>query len=173
MSLFLKNTFLLHKFVFGKVHFSLEKYIRTRFKGRLKGTFKSTVLWLSGETGIGKSRIARQIQEATRSHAWSCYSKSGSNKWFDGYSGDELVIWDELNKDFPFTLLLQILDRYELRVETKGGYKNFNPKLIIITTNYSPEEIYCETDEKHMNALKRRINHYIQFTGPIYTDLIT
>ena len=86
---------------------------------------------MCGEAGIGKSRIARQIQEQSRSHAWSCYCKSGSTKWFDGYSGDELVIWDEFDKEFPFTLLLQVLDRYELKMETKGGYVNFNPKLII------------------------------------------
>jgi len=132
---------------------------------------KTTVLWMCGETGWGKSRFARQIQRSALDNAWSCYSKSGSTKWFDGYCGDELVIWDELDKDFPFTLLLQLLDRYELKVETKGGYVNFNAKLIIITTNYSPREIFTSTEEKHLCALERRINHYLQLDGPAFQDL--
>ena len=69
--------------------------------------------------------------------------------------------------------LLQVLDRYELKVETKGGYVNFNPELIIITTNYTPDEIFSTVERKHLNALKRRINHYIVFTGPVYQDLFT
>lgn len=136
-----------------------------------KRCFKSTVLWLYGETGSGKSRCARQVADTATANGWSSYSKSGSNKWFDGYGGDQCLIWDELTEEFPITLLLQILDRYELQVETKGGYVNFNPKLIIITTNYSPGETFININEKHMQALHRRINHCLEFQGPIYSDL--
>ena len=100
-----------------------------------KRCFKTIVLWLYGEAGSGKSRCARQVARSAEGNGWTYYSKAGSNKWFDGYSGDHCLIWDELTDEFPITLLLQILDCYELQVETKGGYVNFNPKLIIITTN--------------------------------------
>ena len=86
-----------------------------------KRCFKSIVLWLYGEAGSGKSRCARQVARSAEGNGWTYYSKAGSNKWFDGYSGDHCLIWDDQ------TLLLQILDCYELQVETKGGYVNFNP----------------------------------------------
>ena len=94
-----------------------------------KQCFKSLVLWLYGEAGSGKSRCARQVARGAQDNGWTYYSKAGSTKWFDGYSGNECMIWDELTDEFPFTLLLQIPDCYELQVKTKGGYVNFNPKL--------------------------------------------
>ena len=133
---------------------------------------KSVVLWMYGPTGCGKSRAARDVATAAETNGWQYYSKVGSSKWWDNYGGDQCVIWDELTAEYPITLLLQVLDRYELQLECKGGYVNFNAKLIIITTNYSPGQTYPDIPEKHMQALNRRINHLLEFTAPIYMDLI-
>ena len=137
-----------------------------------KKCFKSLVLWLCGEAGSGKSRCARQVARGAQDNGWTYYSKAGSTKWFDGYSGNECMIWDELTDEFPFTLLLQILDCYELQVKTKGGNVNFNLKLIIITTNYDPTETFKNITDKHLTALHRRINHCLEFTAPIYQDIL-
>ena len=41
---------------------------------------KSIVLWVCGETGVGKSRCARQVAHAAKIKDWRCYVKSGETK---------------------------------------------------------------------------------------------
>ena len=78
------------------------------------------------------------------------------------------MIWDELSDEFPFELLLQLLYRYELRVETKGGYVQFTCELIIITTNKPLEDFYPEKTECMNNALFRRVNGYLTIEDKMY-----
>lgn len=97
--------------------------------------------WLYGGTGTGKSRWAF-------SHPVSTYSKDPSNRWFDGYDYEDVVVIDDYrpSKEFPYNFLLRLCDRYPMSVEFKGGYKQFNSKFIIIT---SPVDI--ATAFAHLN----------------------
>ena len=78
------------------------------------------------------------------------------------------MIWDELSDEFPFELLLQLLDRYELRVETKGGHVQFTCELNIITTNKPLEDFYREKTECMNNASFRRVNGYLTIEDKMY-----
>ena len=51
--------------------------------------------------------------------------------------------------------MLRLLDRYPFQVEIKGAHVQFTSKLIVITSNKSPDSWYkCEN-----SALLRRIDH--------------
>lgn len=130
-----------------------------------------TVLWLYGPTGTGKSRLARDLCSQYSEHADSLFTKCGSSKWFCGYDRQQCVIWDEFDDNFQLEVLLQLLDRYPVKLECKGGYVNFTAELIIITTNLSPFEHYMQKKECQIKALLRRINLILQIEGPIYSDL--
>lgn len=113
-----------------------------------------TVYW--GETGTGKTRKAF---EATTEP----YVHSGG-QWFDGYDGEEEVIFDDFGgSEFKLTYLLKLLDRYPMRVQVKGGFVNWIPKKIYITSNYSPKEWYSNAKDEHVKALYRRLDRVVRF----------
>ena len=75
----------------------------------------------------------------------SVYRKASDTKWWPGYDCHEEVIIDDFRDSWwPITYMLDLLDRYETKVETKGGYRQFVPKKIIITSCQDPNRCYLE-----------------------------
>jgi hypothetical protein len=109
-----------------------------------------------GETGIGKTKKA--FAEAKEP-----YMHSGGS-WFDGYDGEEDVIFDDFGgSEFKLTYLLKLLDRYPMKVPVKGGFVNWVPKRVWITSNYSPKEWYSNAKDEHVKALLRRLSKVVRF----------
>lgn len=48
-------------------------------------------------------------------------------------------------------------DRYPISVEVKGGSMVINPELVIITSQYTPEQIW-EGDKTTLEAMRRRLS---------------
>lgn len=112
------------------------------------------VYW--GNTGVGKSR--RAFEETQNPYVHS------GGQWFDGYAGEEEVIFDDFGgSEFKLTYLLKLLDRYPMRVPVKGGFVSWCPKKIYITSNYAPDKWYPSAKDEHVRALFRRITKSIQF----------
>lgn len=108
------------------------------------------VYW--GKTGTGKSRKA--WDEA----GFDAYCKDPRTKWWCGYRGEKNVIIDEFRGTIDVSHLLRWLDRYPVRVETKGSSKPLSAVKIWITSNLSPDDWYPEIDEETKLALRRRLN---------------
>lgn len=129
---------------------------------RQKNTYiKKTVYWYYGPTGTGKTKEAFAL--IGENPYWR--SKLDS-RWFDGYSGQEYVLIDDLRaKNWPYEFMLSLLDGYPLSVPVKGGFVDWIPKIIIITSPYHPEECYNGQITYHDNIkqLNRRINIIKQF----------
>lgn len=113
-----------------------------------KRTDPLTVLWFHGPTGSGKTRKAFDMAESKNQEV---FIKSGSYKWFDGYDGHQFVIFDDFRDcQCEFGWLLRLLDIYPLRVEIKGGTRQWKPSTIVVTSPMPPEETY-----KNMQATDR------------------
>ena len=96
--------------------------------------FKPEVIWIWGESETGKSRMAATYNDA--------YWKDDS-KWWDGYDKHETVVIDDFtSSQMKFKPLLRLLDRYPLRVESKGATRQMLAKRIIITSIHTPYTIY-------------------------------
>lgn len=114
--------------------------------------WKTEIYWFHGPTGTGKSRKAFEITDDPYVHNMS------SGKWFDGYSGQPDVIFDDMRKDtFKFHELLRLFDRYKMTVEVKGATVSWCPKRIIVTTCYPPTQMYENRED--IQQLLRRIEH--------------
>lgn len=119
-------------------------------------TWETTVVVYYGETGIGKTKRAFEEAEAPYVHS--------GGQWFDGYSGEQHVIFDDFGgSEFKLTYLLKLLDRYPMRVPVKGAFVNWVPKKIWITSNYSPKEWFPNAKDEHVRALLRRLFRVVRF----------
>lgn len=109
-----------------------------------------TVIW--GATGTGKSRMARELVE-NPFYVWG----PENNKWFDGYQGQKNVIFEEFRGQLPFGMLLRLLDRYDCKVEYKGGICEFVATKIVITSPKHPRYWYelCDTEDTYKQLIRR------------------
>lgn len=100
------------------------------------------------------------------------YILSGPNTkhgalWFDGYVGQPVVILDDFRPWWcQFSFLLRLLDRYPIQVQVKGGFVNFIPETIIITTPKDVHETFAQfRSEEDIQQIRRRITkvkHFIK-----------
>lgn len=135
--------------VYVRYHRGLEKL----FENGAQRATKTEVEWYWGSTGTGKSRLAAEMVENR-----PCYWKP-SGKWWDGYSGEECVVWDDFDKtSCGIGDLLRLCDRYPLRVEFKGGSRNFVSSLLVFTSHLHPREYAGE----RWSELERRIDCLVE-----------
>lgn len=124
---------------------------------KVKRNWPCHILWLTGPSGSGKSRFAFE------NHPDAYYKSSG--KWWDGYAGQDVVVFDDFRADWcTYSTLLRWADRYPCLVETKGSTAPLLAKLIIITSVQTPEETF---PKRYDRQLERRIKEVKHFTPNI------
>lgn len=118
-------------------------------------------VWFHGAPGTGKSHAAREMYP-------NAYMKS-QNKWFDGYAGEAEIILDDFDhggKCLGHHLKIW-LDKYPCSAETKGGKVHLQHRVFIITSNYTPLQIFGRGPDDKENgqddtvaAILRRVKVY-------------
>lgn len=116
-----------------------------------KRTTKTLVTVLYGPPGTGKTFYAH-----SKGPLYMVTSKS--YPWFDGYDGTSNVLFDDFYGWVPFHHLLTLLDAYPTQVQVKGGFVNWAPKEVFITSNRPPNEWYKD-ENLDQTALTRRIEN--------------
>lgn len=120
---------------------------------------KLFVFW--GPPGTGKSHTAHE----RASKLGTVYYKP-SGAWWDGYEGQDSVIFEDFRGETGLAQLLRLADKYPLQVPVKGGFRQFTSARIFITSNldidgwFNPEQRGYEVS---ISALKRRITQKVHF----------
>lgn len=94
-------------------------------------------IWIYGPTNCGKSHFARTN--------YTPHHLKLINKWWDGYFNEPYVIIDEVEPqhgDFLKPYVKTWADRWTFRGEVKGGTLLMRPKYIVITSNYTIEQVF-------------------------------
>jgi len=108
-------------------------------------------VWIHGTTGVGKSHECYK-GFSPKTH----YVKNLNEDWWDGYKGQEVVIFNEFRGQVKFGELLDLMDKWPKSVKWRGREPiPFLAKKIIITSSKHPSELYSH-DEDSLNQLYRR-----------------
>jgi len=110
---------------------------------------KPAGIWVWGVPGTGKTTTVTNAYEGA-------YLKD-LNKWWDGYAAQDVVVIDEFSRDFPQDIkrLIKVWgDRLPFTGESKGVSHRIRPKLVIITSNWSIDQVF--PDPIDSAAMKKR-----------------
>lgn len=114
-----------------------------------------TEVWL-GPPGCGKGA---RVQERWKPNEVYTVKRPGPGQpvYFDGYTGQPIVVLDEFNGYLPFHFLLKLCDAGPLLVDTKGGMAQFRARTVVIVSNHEVDTWYKNPDLP-WPALWRRIS---------------
>lgn len=138
------------------LHYGTAKRIKTDFAKPPPNLDDCCGVWFVGPPGGGKSFMAR-----ARCSADDLYLKP-ANKWWDSYQGQEFVLIDDFDHNHKcLGHHLKIwADRYAFPAEQKGSTIQVRPSVIMVTSNYSIDDIFHE-DAALAVAIKRRFKVFI------------
>lgn len=141
---------------FMRNHAAIAKLCAMYDKPRPYGDCTVEIWW--GVTGSGKSHKAFHTYP-------DAYRKSIPGKWWEGYRGQDTVIFEEFNpeedKELKLPELLKILDKYPYQVEVKGASMQLKANRFIFTSNIDPSTWY--KGHPQVPAFCRRISKVIKF----------
>lgn len=114
--------------IFLRYHRGIEKLNANR--GPSWREVSVTILW--GPTGSNKTRTVMEMDDV--------YKIDPPYTWWDGYQGEAILLIDDFRTGaIPRGMLLNLLDGYRLRLETKGSHTWALWSAVYITTNFNPE----------------------------------
>lgn len=111
--------------------------------------------WYFGPTGSGKSHYAfKDFSPETH------YVYPNDNGWWDGYTGQPIIIVNEFRGGIAYAELLDLLDKYPKTVRRRGREPvPFLGRLMIFTSVLQPREVYNILSENDsLDQLYRRID---------------
>jgi hypothetical protein len=137
--------------------------------------YSLTVLYIQGQSGIGKTTLANKIalkvkekgrQEGFNSEIFSASSKNP----FDDYYGEDIVLLDDLR---PHSLsasdYLKLFDPLN-SAKMAARYKNrlVVPRLIIVSNYQSPENFFSQIKGENINQFIRRLHYSTKISEKSY-----
>ncbi len=136
---------------FVKHHQGLKALTEIRAKPR---KWAMEIIIYYGPTGTGKSFMAHKDRPEAYDVTWP--EKGGW--WWPNYHGQATCIMDEFRHQISLDKMLQIMDRYPLTLQYKGGNTKFRSETLIITSNIPPHEWYPKV--RDVTMLRRRIKQF-------------
>ena len=129
-----------------------------------------------GVPGAGKSR-AVMLELREEIEAGNVYFKGHTGKWYDGYRGQPIVVFNDFDgSEMRHRELVRLLDDMPFRVERKGDSLEMQAKRFYFTSNTHPKFWYSKvmppaTWATGENPLRRRFTE-IRFMGERHEAIV-
>jgi len=123
-------------------------------------------LWISGASGTGKSHKAFEgFNPDTH------YVENLSEDWWDGYCGQEIVIFNEFRGQVRFSELLDLCDKYPKTVRRRGREPvPFLARTVIITSIHTPEQCFSSVSDEPWEQFHRRFETEVLKTSQKWSE---
>nr|WAE43200.1 MAG: replication associated protein [Cressdnaviricota sp.] len=132
-------------------HTAYKAYKRTLARANTERAKPQVRIYI-GEPGTGKSYCARQHGE---------YFAKASGPWWDGYTGQSIVIFDDFYGNEQYCDILRWCSELPIRVPIKGDTVPLQATTFIFTSNARPTMWWKNIIDK--SAFIRRVTHYYEF----------
>ena len=131
---------------------SFNAYRQLKSRPTPRGAPTIHIWW--GVSGAGKSkRCADDFPSAYWLARPNC-----NTVWWDGYTGQDVVVIDDFYGWVPYDLLLRVCDRHPLMVRTQQGYVPFAAHTIVFTSNKPWSDWYPNLADT--TAFARRVREF-------------
>ena len=145
-----------------------ERQTFLRLKSLKRGEYQMTVIYIQGESEIGKSELAEKIALQVQGKLneiglrGDIYSASSANP-FDNYLGEEILLLDDLREyTMSASDWLKLFDPLNsARMSARYQNKLVVPRLIIMPVYKSPKLFFGGIKAEDLNQFLRRINFLV------------
>lgn len=122
---------------------------------------------LYGDPGTGKTFSAiNTFGKSGDYFKLDCTSTKYGSLWFDGYEGQKVLVLDDFDEGVcSVSFLKNLLDKYKLRLQVKGGHTWAAWDTVVITSNQHPRIWWQGLTDTNIAALKRRITCIRHYTA--------
>lgn len=143
-----------------------------------KGSFKKTVIFISGKSGVGKTLLATKLANVLKKVAFSKVGerweicKTAAKNSFDEYNGEEILLMDDVRgAALSASDWLKLLDPYSISpISARYHNKVGSAKVIMITSSVDPDKFFQSSENFNGEAIgqiRRRIDYYIDIHDSI------
>lgn len=160
--------YVVHKTRINEAFRAIGEIKGTRTKQDLEnGLFKKTILFIYGKSGLGKTRLAKELVSlleqlaSVNGQKWQSVLTAGTNI-FDEVNGEEILLLDDVRGDsLTASDWLKILDPYSIS-PISARYQNRigSAKVIIITSTKHPLEFFYHTKGNDREDLSQYIRRF-------------
>lgn len=145
-----------------------ERQTFLRLKSLERKEYQMTVMYIQGDSDIGKSELAKNIASQTQAKLnevglrGDIYSASSANP-FDNYTGEEILLLDDVREDtMRASDWLKLFDPLNsARMSARYQNKLVVPRLIIMPVYMSPKLFFGRIKAEDLNQFLRRINFLV------------
>lgn len=150
-----------HPGAFTKLH-HIEATRQTLLEERYQNEWRDLeVTYIHGDTGTGKTRHVMEKYGYSNVYRITDYDHP-----YDGYKGQDVILYDEFRSSRPISEMLIALDGYPYSLPCRYSNKVACYTKVYLTSNIPLEKQYpnIQSEEpKTFEAFKRRIHHVFEF----------